>query len=145
MKKTAPLLSALEDQVVASASSEFQSVVLELRQTVFLEHPEATVLAWPAHKIISFGYGPKKMTEHYAFIAVHPVHVNLGLYHGVSFQAVGLALEGTGKALRHIKVRSVAEAQTPALAQLIQAAREHQAQLLKRVPPARLLEPRYFC
>lgn len=127
MKRPAPSLSEAESQVVSNAPAQLQGIVLALRQALLVAHPNATVLAWPAHKIISFGFGPKKMTEHYAFIAVHSAHVNLGLYQGASLPAVGLQVEGTGKALRHVKVHSIAEAEAPAIKQLIQLARELQA------------------
>lgn len=93
-------------------------------------HPEATVLVWPAHKIIRFGLGPKKMTEHYAYLAVHPGHVNLGLYHGARLGGTEVKLEGTGKSLRHVKVRTLAETKAPVLGSLAHAARKHQAQLI---------------
>ncbi len=130
MKQAVPSLSEAESQVVSKASAQLQAVVLALRQELLAAHPNATILAWPAHKIVSFGFGPKKMTEHYAFIAVHSAHVNLGLYQGASLPAVGLEVEGTGKALRHVKVNSVAEARAPAIKQLIQLALELQAQRL---------------
>jgi hypothetical protein len=131
MKSAVPPPSALETQVIASASSELQGVVVALRDLVLTAHSDATILAWPSHKIISFGFGPKKMTQHYVFVAVHPAHVNLGFYQGASLKVAKPTLQGSGKALRHIKVSTPAEAKAPGLAQLVVLAREHQAQLLK--------------
>ncbi|UXH77803.1 hypothetical protein [Roseateles amylovorans] len=92
MKPTAPPLSDTERQVIALAAADLQDVALALRDELLRAHPNATNLAWPAHKIISVGFGPKKMSEHYAFIAMHPGHVNLGLYQGASLPAIGPAL-----------------------------------------------------
>lgn len=39
---------------------------------------------WSKQKIASFGTGPKKTTEHYAYIAVQASHVDLGFYCGSS-------------------------------------------------------------
>ncbi|WP_143073999.1 DUF1801 domain-containing protein [Roseateles sp. YR242] len=123
-------LSDAEGCVISSASPPLQSVALALRKALLDVHPNATVLAWPAHKIISFGFGPKKMSEHYAFIALHAGHVNLGLYHGASLQVDELEVEGTGKSMRHVKVGSVAEAESPAIRRVVQIAREFQAMRL---------------
>jgi len=63
--------------------------------------------------------GPKKMSEHYVYIAPQSKHVNLGLYHGSVVDDPQKLLEGTGKKLRHVKLRSVADADSDSLKQLI--------------------------
>jgi hypothetical protein len=58
------------------------------------------------------------------YIADHSKHVNLGFTTGASVADPDELLEGTGKNLRHVKVRSKADL-TPALARLVKtAARE---------------------
>lgn len=86
-------------------------------------HPEAQTLAWPRQRIISFGFGPKKMTEHYVYVGVQPKSVNAGFYYGTALNDPESLLEGTGKNLRHVKVRSLDEARRPGLLALIEAAR----------------------
>ena len=54
-----------------------------------------------------------------AYIGVQKSHVNLGFYHGASLNDPGGLLEGTGKKLRHVKVRNVTEAENPALKGLV--------------------------
>lgn len=49
-------------------------------------------------------------------------HVNLGLFHGARLTSKYRRLEGTGKGMRHVKVRSIAEARDPTLARLIRDA-----------------------
>jgi hypothetical protein len=46
-------------------------------------------------------------------------HVNLGLFHGAELTSKYRRLEGTGKGMRHVKVRSVDEARDPTLSRLI--------------------------
>lgn len=94
-------------------------------------HADARIVAWPSLRIISFGLGPRKMTEHCVCIAVHAAHVNLGLCHGAALDGAGMPLEGTGKALRHVKVRSPAEIPAPAFRVLVQRALEHRRQLIE--------------
>jgi hypothetical protein len=76
-------------------------------------------VVWPKQKIVSFGVGPKKMTEHYAYIAVQRSHVNLGFYHGASLTDPSSLLEGTGKELRHVKLRDVASTKNAAVPALL--------------------------
>jgi hypothetical protein len=68
------------------------------------------------------------MTEHYAYIAVHGSHVNLGFYHGTSLADPKRLLEGTGKELRHVKFRDVASTKSaPVTALLRQAIAERKS------------------
>ena len=108
--------------ILGVASPALRPICEALRSLVASHHPEFTEVVWPNLKIASFGVGPKKLTQHYAYIAVQTAHINLGFYHGASLDdPVGL-LEGTGKALRHIKFRSLAAVQSPAVAHLLQQA-----------------------
>jgi hypothetical protein len=45
--------------------------------------------------------------------------VNLGFYHGASLKDPAGLLEGTGKKLRHVKLRGMAEARNPAIESLL--------------------------
>lgn len=56
------------------------------------------------------------------YIAPQRGYVNFGFFFGVNLPDPKHLLIGEGKRLRHVKVRSVEEAQTPALGQLITAA-----------------------
>ena len=59
------------------------------------------------------------MSQHYAYIGVQKSHLNLGFYHGTSFEDPAGLLEGTGKKLRHVKISKMAEANNPAIATLL--------------------------
>jgi hypothetical protein len=98
-----PLCGALRD-LIASLDGDVHEVV------------------WPRQKIASYGLGPRKMTEHYAYVAVQKAHVNLGFYHGTRLRDPTGLLEGTGKSLRHVKIRSASDAGSRAVAALVRAA-----------------------
>ena len=66
--------------------------------------------------------GPKKMTDGYAYIMPMRGYVNLGFYQGALLADPQRLLEGTGKGLRHAKIRSLAEANRPAVRALVSAA-----------------------
>ncbi len=81
-------------------------------------------MAWPNQGIIGYGVGPKKMSEHFCYLGAYREHVNLGFYHGAALGDPMRLLEGTGKKLRHVKVKTVEEVNRPTLRDLIQAALE---------------------
>lgn len=70
----------------------------------------------------TYGVGPRKMTDGYAYIMPMRGYVNLGFYQGALLADPERLLEGTGKGLRHIKVRSLAEADRPPVRALVTAA-----------------------
>jgi hypothetical protein len=84
--------------------------------------------------------GPKKMTDGYAYIMPMRGYINLGFYQGAVLADPGRLLEGTGKGLRHVKIRSLTEANRPPVRALLAAA------LVRRrsgaADPARASTPR---
>jgi hypothetical protein len=104
------------------ATGDVAATCRALRQVVLALHPQAVEAHWPRLKTVSFGIGPRKMSQHYAYLAVFKGHVNIGFYHGVSLRAPGIELEGAGKRLRHVKVGSVSAANALAMRRLIHAA-----------------------
>jgi hypothetical protein len=67
----------------------------------------------------SYGVGPKKMTDGYAYIMPMRGYVNLGFYQGAILADPERLLAGTGKGLRHVKIRALAEANRPAVRALL--------------------------
>jgi hypothetical protein len=110
------------NDIVVSAGPELRPICESLRRLIVSLHKDFVEVVWPRQRIASFGVGPKKMTEHYAYIAVLSSHVNLGFYHGASLTDPSGLLEGTGKNLRHIKLRDVVSAKRPAISALLRAA-----------------------
>ena len=70
----------------------------------------------------TYGIGPKKMTDGYAYIMPMRGYINLGFYQGTVLADPERLLEGTGKGLRHIKIRSLAEANRPPVRALVATA-----------------------
>ena len=67
----------------------------------------------------TYGVGPRKMTDGYAYIMPKRGYINLGFYQGAVLADPAGLLEGTGKGLRHVKIRSVADANRPPVRALI--------------------------
>ena len=115
--------AAFQD-ILAIASPKLRPVCEALRQLVISEDAAFYEIAWPKLKIASFGVGPKKMTQHYTYIAIQASHINFGFYHGASLRDPTGLLEGTGKELRHIKVHDVAHVKNPDIRTLLRQAIE---------------------
>ena len=106
-------------QIRAAASPSLRPVGDYLRKLIKSVNPKCVEIVWPRQKIASFGVGPRKMSQHYAYISVQKSHLNLGFYHGSSLKDPHRLLEGTGKNLRHLKIRDMAQARSPAIAALL--------------------------
>jgi hypothetical protein len=109
-------------EVLQATNTKTKPVADALYALVLRAHPEAYLLAWPKQRIVSFGFGPKKMSQHYAYIGIQAKHVNLGFYMGASLKDGAKLLEGTGKNLRHVKVHTLEEANATALGELVLSA-----------------------
>ena len=73
---------------------------------------------------MTYGVGPRKMLDGYAYIMPHKRWVNLGFYQGAELADPGGLLEGTGAKLRHVKIRSLDEAKRSAVRALVEGALE---------------------
>lgn len=115
------------EDILAVATPELRPLCKSLRKLIASLHPGFIETVWPKHKIASFGFGPKKMTEHYVYIAVQNSHVNLGFYRGASLPDPRCLLEGAGKKLRHVKLCSVSAANDVAITALLRQAIKERA------------------
>ena len=70
----------------------------------------------------TYGVGPRKMLDGYAYILPYKGWVNLGFYQGVDLADPKELLEGTGARMRHVKIRSIDDAKRPEVRALIKAA-----------------------
>jgi hypothetical protein len=98
---------------------QLQGICSKLRDNIITLDPDYVELVWKNQGIASYGMGPKKMSEHYVYIAPQKNYVNLGFYHGTSLSNPKGLLEGTGKRLRHIKIKSEDETRDRKIKDLI--------------------------
>ena len=108
------------DDLLADAAPPLASIARALRAVVLDGLPDATEVVRLGDGAAAYGVGPKKMSESHVYVAPKHDYVNLGFWHGTAVPDD--LLEGTGKRMRHVKVRSVAEAESPAVRALIAAA-----------------------
>ncbi|MCI4318971.1 MAG: DUF1801 domain-containing protein [Thermoplasmata archaeon] len=90
--------------IAQALQSKIRRTAPELRETLMWQNP-----VWRGRKPV-------------LCLMLYDDHVNLGLFHGAKLTTKYRRLEGTGKGMRHMKVRSVDEAKDPTLAGLIRDA-----------------------
>ena len=110
------------NDVLKTARPELRPICESLRSVITSLHKDFVEIVWPRQRIASFGIGPSKMTEHYAYISVQSSHVNLCFYHGAWLTDPSGLLEGAGKKLRHVKLRDVTSVKRPAITALLRQA-----------------------
>ena len=119
------------DDAIAGSSDNVEMIARQLREIIIEIYPDVVEVPWPKQKIIGYGVGPKKMSEHFCYIGAHSEHVNLGFYYGADLPDPKGLLEGTGKKLRHIKVRDADQVAKPALREMIESSLEERKSALE--------------
>jgi hypothetical protein len=97
-----------------------------LRLTVLEGFPDAVETFDRADGLLAIGTG-RSMRDFVFAIIPHKAHVNLQLADGVDLPNPDGRIEGTGKRVRHVKVRSVEDARAPWVRAAIAAQLAHLA------------------
>jgi len=113
------------DDVIDDASPEIQTIAYALRTRLADVMPNITEVPWAHQKTVGYGVGAKKMSEHFCYLAPQKDYVNLGFNYGADLPDPDGLLEGTGRLMRHIKIRSLTDVERPAIRQLITVASGH--------------------
>lgn len=124
-------LGSFEDLLEERASNEkLKAICIALKQAVLQDFSEAIEVVRLGDGAAAYGVGPKKMSESHVYIMPKNDYVNLGFWHGVNVSDPAGLLEGTGKKMRHVKIKSLEDAQKSEIANLIaDALRERKAAL----------------
>lgn len=102
---------------------EIAKEVYELCSSILL--PELKVWLDSADKMVTFG-SEKTMKGEVCYIKPLKDSVNLGFFHGVKLKDPQKLLQGTGKSLRHVKLKNLELVKKKELRELIQEAfQEH--------------------
>jgi hypothetical protein len=110
---------------IAKASDRVRGLAHQLRKLVVKVMPDVVEVPWPRMRMASYGVGPKKKTEHFCYISAQKDDVNLGFYYGAELPDPEKLLQGTGKFLRHVKIRETATVRSRSLRQLLKVASTH--------------------
>lgn len=103
------------DAFVAKVEPRQREIVKALRKMILETAPELK-------ETLKWGTPAYVLRGNVVYIAPYAAHVNLGFYRGAEIEDSKGLLEGTGKGLRHVKVRSPKEAQSSNLKALVRKA-----------------------
>ena len=120
------------EELMEMTSPELRPVARDLRALIFSVDRDSVEVVRLGERAATYGAGPKKMSEGYAYILPHKQWVNLGFYKGADLPDPDGLLEGTGKKLRHVKIRSIADARRLEVSELIEEAYRERKQALQK-------------
>ncbi len=111
-----PELEALIDRHTPTV----QAVTRRLRELIYEVLPDVREHVDTADHLLGYATGTR-MRDFLFAVAPHTAHVNLQLADGAQLPDPDGIVEGTGKRIRHVKCRSVEDAERPAVRRLMQA------------------------
>lgn len=119
-------------ELIAGCPLPQRLIIERLRALIHTLHPDVVEVGWQRQRSIGYGFGPRKMSEHYAYLAPFKAHVNLGFFKGALLDDPDRLLEGSGKLLRHIKLRTPEDTDAPGVQRLLTAAISERRGALQR-------------
>ena len=114
------------DRHVQATAPDLADIARALRLTVLDGYPDAIEWFDRSDGLLAFGSGRSIRDLRFAIIP-HKSHVNLQLADGAELPNPDGRIEGTGKRIRHVKVRSIEDAQAPWLRAAIAAQTAYRA------------------
>jgi len=118
------------EELLQLSEETMRPIVTALQETVFQVDQNACEVVRLGDRAATYGVGPRKMLDGYAYILPHKKWVNLGFYQGADLADPASLLEGTGAKMRHVKIRSVDDANQPAVQALIRQALDKRRETL---------------
>ena len=112
-------------EILARFDPHIHDLAVRARSMIQDVYPDVVEVPWPRQDVVGYGALPKKMSEHFCYIAFHKNHVNLGFNQGAELPDPAGLLEGPGKTLRHTKITEPTGLENPALRTLLEAATAH--------------------
>ncbi len=113
------------DEIVTESSPRVRRLATRTRALIRDVMPDVVEVPWTRQRVVGYGVGPRKMSEHFCYIAFHKNHVNLGFNYGSELPDPEGLLQGPGKLLRHVKISSPEDLSNPALRRLLEVASTH--------------------
>jgi Domain of unknown function (DU1801) len=101
------------EQVFDHAAYSVQQFANAISDFILEYDKDVHIVIRAGEKTVAYGVGPKKMSDAYCYIMPQKDYLNLGFFHGSELQDSQNLLEGTGKKLRHIKIKNIEMATSP--------------------------------
>ena len=117
-------------------------LALALREMVLEELPAATERIFRVYALVSWYSLSGKMADAFCSIVVNSRHVNLMFNRGAELADPNGLLVGSGKIIRHLKVKRPEDLKQPHLRKFIRAAIKHAKSIAAARARDRLIRPR---
>ena len=101
------------DEFFATGDDTVAAVARAARWLALAVCPDAIETLDRGDRIVAYATGPRAMKDLWAGVAPHRAHVNLQLANGALVDDPAGVVEGTGKRIRHVKLRSLADVARP--------------------------------
>ncbi len=110
--------------VFGRRSKDVKEIAEHIRALVIGLHPDAVEVPRNKDKTVAYGFGEKKLSEGYCYLAPQRGHLSVGFWWGAMLEDPNGMLEGKGKKLRHVKISDTVTAKSAKVAQLVHLAIE---------------------
>lgn len=94
----------------------------DLREFILEIHPQSNELLYHTHALTSLYTVSEKMSDGFCMIPIYTNHLNLGFNKGTVINDPKKLLQGTGKWIRHIPVKTISDYRNKDVETLIKSA-----------------------
>lgn len=102
-----------------------QKLALRVRALVLDELGPCHESIYDAYNAVAMAYGPTaRLKDAICHIAVYTKHVNLGFNRGATLADPGGVLQGSGKAIRHVTIKTLSDLKRPEILDLLRRAQK---------------------
>jgi hypothetical protein len=109
------------EEFLSKQTPEVKVLAEKTREIIREVDPDVVESVNPGHNNLAYGSGVK-MGQWYCYIAPFKSYMNLGFLHATELPDPEGLLEGTGKLLRHVKIRRLEDLERPRIRALLAAA-----------------------
>jgi len=108
---------------LAPYDPQVSNLALALREVVLEEAPEAMESLVNGYAVaIGFSFTGRPMKDGFCHVVTYRTHVNLGFNRGAQLADPDGVLEGSGKSIRHIRIRNHEDLDRPLIRRFVRAA-----------------------
>ena len=108
---------------LAPYDPQVANLALALREIVLEEAPDAIESLVDGYAVaIGFSFTGKPLKDGFCHVVTYSTHVNLGFNRGAQLPDPDEVLEGSGKSIRHIRIRNHEDLDRPLVRRFIRAA-----------------------
>lgn len=95
------------EELIEITEPKLIEVMKRMREIIMEIDAETVETVRLGDRAATYGVGMQKMKDGYLYLIPHKSWVNLGFYEGAFLENKSGLLEGTGKKLRHIKIKNM--------------------------------------